>query len=430
MNQQDTQDINRKVNEAAKKIIRLTLDKIIIQMRYMDMALSSLKPVPKNKMGYIATDGINLFYDPYYVVRRFHEDENNIVRVMLHVLFHCIFHHSFGYEKLDHELWDISCDIAIENIIMELDINHAKLKDDYQRAYFITNLKKNNTAINAEALYRYFRINPLAKVDMEKYSKLFKQDEHLYWSKSENFEISSEQWKRISERLKTDLGSFSKDKNKSESLNENLKEITKEKYNYENMLSRFMVMDEEITVNSDEYDYIYYTYGLTHYNNMPLIEPLEYRESNKIKDFAIVLDTSASCRGELIKSFLQKTYSILKSGENFFHHINVHIIQCDNEVEKDTVIRTPEDFDIFIKEGKLYGYGGTDFRPAFEYVERLINEREFTNLKGMIYFTDGYGIYPEHAPDFSTMFVFTKDDENAPELPWWAIKTIIEEEEV
>ena len=30
---------------------------------------------------------------------------------------------------------------------------------------------------------------------------------------------------------------------------------------------------------------------------------------------------------------------------------------------------------------------GTDFRPAFEYVEELRQNREFTDLKGMIYFT-------------------------------------------
>jgi len=426
----ENKELKKKVNDAAVKIIRLTLDKIIIQMRYMDKALSSLKPIARSDISCIATDGINLFYDPYYIVQKYHDDPNNIVRMLLHTLFHCIFHHSFGYEKMEHELWDLSCDIAVENIIMELDLNHAKLIDDYSRTLFITNLRKNNTVISAEALYKYFRVNPLAKIDMDKYSILFRQDGHIYWTKTENFEISNEQWKRISERLKADLGSFSKDKNRSESLNENLKEITKEKYNYENMLSRFMVMDEEITVNADEFDYIYYTYGLSHYDNMPLIEPLEYRESNKIKDFAIVLDTSASCRGDIVKSFLQKTYNILKSGENFFHHINVHIIQCDNEVQQDTRITSTDEFDDFLKKGKLTGFGGTDFRPAFDYVEKLIAEHEFSNFKGMIYFTDGYGIYPEHAPSFSTMFVFIKDDENIPRLPWWAIKTIIEEDEL
>ena len=43
----------------------------------------------------------------------------------------------------------------------------------------------------------------------------------------------------------------------------------------------------------------------------------------------------------------------------------------------------------------LYGEGGTDFRPAFSYVDQLIRDGEFEHLRGLLYFTDGYGIYPE-----------------------------------
>ena len=38
----------------------------------------------------------------------------------------------------------------------------------------------------------------------------------------------------------------------------------------------------------------YYAYGLSLYGNMPLIEPLETRETYKIRNFVIVLDTSYS----------------------------------------------------------------------------------------------------------------------------------------
>ena len=33
------------------------------------------------------------------------------------------------------------------------------------------------------------------------------------------------------------------------------------------------------------------------YGNLPLIEPLEYRETKKVREFVIAIDTSASCRG-------------------------------------------------------------------------------------------------------------------------------------
>jgi predicted metal-dependent peptidase len=86
--------------------------------------------------------------------------------------------------------------------------------------------------------------------------------------------------------------------------------------------------------------------------------------------------------------------------------------------------------DLFMKNGKLTGFGSTDFRPVFEYVERLREEGEFDNLKGLLYFTDGYGIYPESMPDYDVAFVFLHEDEQAPGVPPWAIRLVLEEEEL
>ena len=125
---------------------------------------------------------------------------------------------------------------------------------------------------------------------------------------------------------------------------------------------------------------------------------------------------------------MRKTYSILKATENFFHKINVHILQCDNDVKSDTKITSEADFDAFMKEGKLHGFGATDFRPVFSYVEQLREEGEFENLKGLIYFTDGYGIYPERMPDYEVIFAFTGEDDNRMEPPSWSIPVILYDE--
>jgi predicted metal-dependent peptidase len=51
---------------------------------------------------------------------------------------------------------------------------------------------------------------------------------------------------------------------------------------------------------------------------MPLIEPLEYKEVRRIKDFVIAIDTSGSVSGEEVQTFLQKTYNILLQENSFF----------------------------------------------------------------------------------------------------------------
>ena len=79
---------------------------------------------------------------------------------------------------------------------------------------------------------------------------------------------------------------------------------------------------------------------------------------------------------------------------------------------------------------KLRGFGGTDFRPVFSYVDKLVEQREFQNLKGLIYFTDGYGTFPSTMPDYKTAFVFLRERFNNYEVPSWAIKLILEQEDL
>ena len=52
-------------------------------------------------------------------------------------------------------------------------------------------------------------------------------------------------------------------------------------------------------MDPDSFDYTFYSYGLTMYGNMPLIEPQEWKEVQKVEEFVIVIDTSMSCSGEL-----------------------------------------------------------------------------------------------------------------------------------
>ena len=78
----------------------------------------------------------------------------------------------------------------------------------------------------------------------------------------------------------------------------------------------------------------------------------------------------------------------------------------------------------------LKGGGGTDFRPAFAYVNELIEKRELSRLKGLIYFTDGQGIYPAVKPPYQTAFVFVKEDYEDVKVPVWAMKLILGEDEI
>ena len=425
-------DVNmaEQISSLAHEVIRLAHDGILINMRFLDVALDKLKMEDREGMGAFVFDGSMLYYDPALLLTGYRKEPHFAVRLYLHVLLHCIFYHSYHTDKLERELWDLSTDIAVENTILEMNLHLAALPSDAVLQGRMDILRKQAGGLTAEKLYRHFRIEQPSGKALKEWRELCHYDEHLYWDRKEELTLSGEEWRKVSERVKADLKSFSKDKNNAQSMEENLKEATREKYDYSDFLQRFMTMGETIQVNDDEFDYIYYTYGLSHYGNMPLVEPLEYKDANKIKDFVIAVDTSASCRGELVQAFLSKTYRIMQQKENFFRKINVHIIQCDNEVQSDTKITCPEEFEEFMKDGRLRGFGSTDFRPVFQYVEALQEAGEFEELKGLLYFTDGYGIYPERMPEYDTAFVFLWEDGEAPEVPPWAIKIVLNEEQV
>ena len=79
-----------------------------------------------------------------------------------------------------------------------------------------------------------------------------------------------------------------------------------------------------------------------------------------------------------------------------------------------------EELDKMLDDFELAGGGNTDFRPAFEYVNRLVADGSMKNLKGLLYFTDGLGIYPTKRPPYDTAFVFSREYDKT-KLPPWAM---------
>ena len=89
----------------------------------------------------------------------------------------------------------------------------------------------------------------------------------------------------------------------ADAMREQIKAANRSRRSYGDFLRRFCVTREEVHLDPDEFDLNFYTYGLSVYGNLPLIEPLETRESKKIEELALVIDTSYSTSGELCGPF-------------------------------------------------------------------------------------------------------------------------------
>lgn len=192
------------------------------------------------------------------------------------------------------------------------------------------------------------------------------------------------------------------------------------------MLHELSETRENRHVSGEEFQYAWYLYGLEHYGGMPLIEPLEYSEERRLRELAVVIDTSASCSRSLCAGFLGELAGLLAHEGLFFERFNLHVIECDCEVQQDTRLTTLTELSGWIQALTLHGGGGTDFRPAFRYIDGLIESGEFAHLQGLLYFTDGYGVFPDAPPAYRAIFVMLQYRYDDIDLPPWAEKLVLE----
>ena len=294
-------------------------------------------------------------------------------------------------------------------------------------------LEKEKKTLNAERIYKILKEQFLKEKELAQLEKEFYVDDHKYWANQQPNQkpnpLMSKKWGDISEGIETDLETFSREAGAQDGdFLDQLKVENRERYDYRDFLRKFAVFREELTVDPDSFDYNFYTYGIQLYGNMPLIEPLEYKDVRVVKTFVTVIDTSGSVEEEKLRRFLEKTYQILKSGQESEDRVNFHLIQCDALVQRDVKITSEKELDQVMEDLTLYGRGGTDFRPAFEYIEELRRNGEFTNLNGMLYFTDGMGIYPGKKPEYPVAFVYDSEVlDKIPEVPAWAIRYLMDD---
>ena len=434
------------ITELANDVLDIARNRLLVNLRYLDTALTFSGRAVYD--GTISSDGKNLKYAPLFILKTYSGSKEQLTRTYLHTVLHCVFHHPFTGKSIRRDLWNLACDIAAESVINELGLTCTGTDRSVRQEYLTKQIKRKTGSLTAEKIYAFLR-SSYSDFDIEEWSELFAADEHSCWYHDETGSLDSgsnaygetamvlndasiiSEWKSIAEHVQMEIEMYAKVRGReSSAMIQNLRAVNRERYDYSSFLKQFAVTHEDMKVSEEEFDYIYYTYGLSKYGKMPLIEPLEYRESNKIHDFVIAIDTSGSVAGEQVQAFLQKTYNILKEHDSFASGVNIHIIQCDASVQSDTVITSTDDLDRYIADMQIRGLGGTDFRPVFSYVDKLCADGRFSDLRGLLYFTDGLGSYPETKPAYRTAFIFVDDGYSAPEVPAWAMKVLLRAEDI
>jgi hypothetical protein len=432
--------------ELEHEIVEYLKSALYTRLRFLALPLGSLETVFSPEIERAAVCGETLGFNPRWLRESFRAGSVEGCLFILHSLYHCILGHLWQGKDFSGPAWDLACDLAVWRLIGEtwpdpLPPHYAALCAD---AAVIAEGTKGTpgteAALSAAALY------PALASSAEELGTRFCLDDHRPWAEARKREERRElreysglgaegrgdggakqRWQDLAARTRRALESRRPPGRAERNLRTPLVLETEKVRGsqYGAVLRRFARGGETARINLDEFQYAWYHYGLEHYGKVPIIEPLEYQERRALRELAIVIDSSASCSRDLTRRFLQETRSILQEENLFFDRFNLHILQCDNRVQRDDKITCMEDFSAYLRNLEITGQGGTDFRPAFEHINGLLRTGEFSRLPGILYFTDGSGFYPAEMPPYETVFVFIRDRYDAIDLPAWAHRLVL-----
>ena len=377
-----------------KKILQNCRNELYLDFPYLDGAFAGLEYEADSSITSIRTDGEKIYFNPFFLLKKYAEDPETVRHGYLHMLLHCLYLHIFMKPDKDISQWDRDCDSFVEDLI-----------DKAIQEKECRSLKK-----------RWLDDTEVADPGF---------DDHNLWQRTveqaSGGRRTKEKWERIlTYTSQNKTGTRSRAGTQTRNRQEEMDEIYRSKYDYRKFLKQFCRLREEVELDTESFDYIFYHFGMEHYGNLPLIEPLEYKEVNRLEELVIAIDTSGSCSKETVQRFLGETYSILSEKENFFRRMKVYIVQCDCFIQKVDVIHSEEEWKEYSRAVTIQGRGGTDFRPVFELIRQEKERRELKSLRALIYFTDGDGIYPRQKPDYETAFVFLNRTDKMKLVPAWA----------
>lgn len=365
-----------------------------------------------------ATNGRNIYYNPEFFARLSREE---LLGVLLHEVLHCAFTHIPRRGRRDPLKWNYACDYVINPMVKEL--NGAKLpkgalldaKYEGRRVEEVYDMLPDPPKMKVQLPPEWFDLRPDLdpqdgdgqgdgdggdQPDGEASGSRQDSKQGQGGGKPVDAEAMSRYWRNAvngavqAQKIAKGQGSLPK------GVELLVEELNEPEVNWRELLW-------EYTVN---HPHDFGEFDLRHIGRGIYEEGLE----GQSLEIHIAIDTSGSCVG-WVTPFLSELNGILEA----FPHVRASLSYVDAaligpfEVESLTDVPAPK------------GGGGTSFVPFFEHIEK--DADPFGNHV-LLYLTDGYGTFPDNAPDQDTIWVVTPGGLDSKQFPFG--KTIRLQEDI
>ena len=139
--------------QISNEIFQNVISQLTLHLRFMDIALNRYIFVPDGTE--FRCDGKFFHYSPITVIKMFQNDPKSLTRGYFHVVLHSIFQHPYFAEQRKMSLWDLAGDMAVENVILDLNLECTALENDDQKQRELDKLKEKVPDFTAQNIYRY-----------------------------------------------------------------------------------------------------------------------------------------------------------------------------------------------------------------------------------------------------------------------------------
>ena len=102
----------------AYKILSLAKDSVLSEYPFLERAAARLVPAVNDTYRF-AGSGSLLLFDPLYLFTLFRQSQCLVNRAWLHTLLHRLLCHNLVGKSINRPLWNLACDVAVENIMNE-----------------------------------------------------------------------------------------------------------------------------------------------------------------------------------------------------------------------------------------------------------------------------------------------------------------------
>ena len=444
----------------ARDVLVLARDELLSTLRFLNRPLAMLPACLTYDRHGCATDGRKAYFAPGFALASLEgatpegtapkgatpegterkESEKLVTQAYLHMVLHCLLGHPFPAREVNPLRWSVACDLAVWCVMESLSEAGAatgvfNAQSNPYQAEIVHAHAQRCASHTAPAFYRLLEQENTSTEKLASLEITLGFDAHdLWFSESDNSKqpdassepLLAESWENIARATQLDAAREEAG-SKQGSLTTFLQNTAQTSaVGLEELMRELCAPSEEITASPDEFDYLYYLHGLNYLGNVALVEPLEYVEKPHFRDFVLAIDTSGSVAGRLVEGFIRKVCGLLLEG-SFDEKTRVRIVQCDSAIQDVRMITTYQQACALADTFTLQGFGGTDFRPVFDYADNLLETGETQEIAAVVYFTDGKGEFPHAAPAYNTAFVFLDEAGN---VPFWATKALVYSDEL